>query len=542
MVHWAKLVAAAMVAATFLGALFVVSRGLAILFRRVGAGPIAIKLVPYRLVAVVGAYVFTVASEQGQMAASAVGSQLAAVAVNALVASAVAVLGLMVVSRGFRPFVTGLHAGNVTVPKQFRRQHRLLMFAAAFAVALVVEAVRLQVVTVSPAWILVAIAVVWAVFLFRTAHLRFPPLGTYRLRDPTGEERTRIENCCERFGRSPERILVVDDDDPAIDANVLGRGAYKTVGVTEQFLARVDDTTLAVTLAHADGRSGNGYWTLLTCVTVYAFLMLLLIFIVFPALLLELLNPQYPWVWVVMILVVPFPVFFLLTWLSRRSVLDADAFVASQFDTSTVATVYRQSSEYIRYQPVLPRVLNSLIGFEPAMAARLERLGIESSSETATRGERDAATTDGDVDGTARDDKDQSDRDQDVSQARNLDSGWRRWLLAATALAALSPVASVAVTTLVPPSGTGSGLGPLTFVVLTITMVAGLTTFLTWVLIPLFIYLDSAATRSATGWPSYRVLYFAGGVIPFFNVLTGVVYLWRRPTSGSVDYPVEPGK
>jgi hypothetical protein len=279
MLHWTVLGFV-----VFLGSLFLVSRGLAAFLRRIDAGFTALGLVtsPLNSGTLVVAYAGAVVAGPGQLAASAVGSTVVAVVVNALVASVVAVAGLVIVRRSFAPVAEACRPGTYTLPDRFRRRHQRTVFAVLFALAIVAETIRLGVVDASGAWFVMAGAVAWTVYTIQTLYIRLPSLNSGLVRDPTEEERERIESCYERFDRSPGRIVIVADE-PMFELNVGGRGAYHSVGVTESFLERVDDTTLAVALALVDERSANGYWTTTIWLLTVPVLGLVLMFFVWPA-------------------------------------------------------------------------------------------------------------------------------------------------------------------------------------------------------------------------------------------------------------------
>ena len=377
MIHWTLIAAIGL-----LFSLFVVSRLLFAILQRVGTGFTIIEVVARALTlfALVGAYAVTISTEPGQLAASVIGSPLAAVAVNTLVTSVLAIAGIIIIARGLGSLLDS-HRPTYTVPDRFRRRRRRTIFALAVAVTLVAEAVRIGVAGVSGAWVVVTVVVAWTIYLIRTTHFWVSPFGESLVRDPTEEERERIETCYERFGRSPGRIVVATDD-AAIDVNALGRGAYHSVGVTEQFLECVDDTTLAVALAQADERSANGYWTVLNGMNMIKNLFFSLILFTWPAFLLGLFMTSSRLFWFVLPLLVFLPVP-LLAWLGRQSVYEADTFVESQFDTSTVASVYRELGEDIRYFRIPGGLFETVIGLDPTIEQRLEQLGIKTPDDMA---------------------------------------------------------------------------------------------------------------------------------------------------------------
>ncbi|MBX0285601.1 hypothetical protein [Haloarcula salinisoli] len=551
MIHWT-----ALGFVVFLGSLFLVSRGLAAVLKRIDAGFTAIGLVqsPLNSGTLVVAYAGAVVAGPGQLAASAVGSTVVAVVVNALVTSVVAVAGLVIVRRNFGPVAEACRPGTYTLPDRFRRRHQRTVFAVLFALAIVAETIRLGVVDASGAWFVMAGAVAWTVYTIQTLYIRLPSLNSGLVRDPTEEERERIESCYERFDRSPGRIVIVAEE-AKLDLNVGGRGAYHSVGVTESFLERVDDTTLAVALALVDERSANGYWTTTIWLVTVPVLGLVLMFFVWPAFFLGLFTISGPLFWGVL------PLFFtvpLLSWRARRIVYDADAFVASQFDPSTIAEVYPQLGTNIQFPSrsigLFDRLFDRLFWPDATFETRLKRLGIEpASGDTAEQTDGETQTAAGDTDGETSTDagdtdgetstdagdttqttrEDQSQPDQDESTDCDPGTGWRRWILATTVLATLSVVAFVTATILIESGATGTGLGPLTVVLLVTTMVTGLTSAVTWLLIPFFIYLDSKTTQLVTDWPSHRLLYLVAALVPLLNLLVGAVYLWRRPSLAS---------
>lgn len=379
MIHWTVVGAVVLVAG-----IFVTGRVVSTLLQRVGGGPTVVSQVAtvLQLVALVGGYTVTVLTEPGSLAASATGSTVAAVATNALVASVLVVAGALGITRGLGPVVDEMRPGTYTFPDRFRRRRWRALFGGTLALAAVAEVLRLGLVGVSVAWVGVAAAVTWAAYLIYTYPLWMPPVGGVRVRDPTEAERVRVERCYERFGRSPGRIVIATED-AFIGANAAGRGAYHTVGITEQFLERVDDTTLAVVLAEVDERAATGYWKAYVCNGVKTHLTLWAALFALPAFLLEIFTTSIPVFWFLLPLLVLLTTP-LLAWPARRSVYKADAFVGSQFDTSTVTRVYRQLGEELRYHDVPDGPLGTLYALDPAVEDRLERLGIVPSAAETT--------------------------------------------------------------------------------------------------------------------------------------------------------------
>jgi hypothetical protein len=55
----------------------------------------------------------------------------------------------------------------------------------------------------------------------------------------------------------------------------------------------------------------------------------------------------------------------------------------SQFDTSTVAKVYRKLGDELQYHRLAIKSLNRYMSLDPTIEQRLERLGIKSLGDTA---------------------------------------------------------------------------------------------------------------------------------------------------------------
>lgn len=93
---------------------------------------------------------------------------------------------------------------------------------------------------------------------FLRSYIRYParPLTVSRIRDPTDEERDRIEAAYDRIGETPGNVIVFrhDVDEQPRSVRVAGRGALRTLWVRDAFLEDVPDDELAAVIAAAEGR------------------------------------------------------------------------------------------------------------------------------------------------------------------------------------------------------------------------------------------------------------------------------------------------
>lgn len=283
-------------------------------------------------------------------------------------------------ARGFRPGVQTLIADEIAVPAAIRRRHRLVGIGVLGAFLFVYE------LTLVPGGPLVGYhaivsgsVLLLGVYWPLTISARVAPGEDWtECRPPTDAERARIEHCFERFGRSPGRILV--SSEPA-DVSVLiaGKGASKTLCLTQPFLERIDDDSLAIAVAEADERARRGYLRLSAWIVTLGVVELLLIGY-------WLLGGITAPTAVAAVLVASL----LLAGTARRKatvVAAADRFATDQFGAEQVWQTYEavgddlQSISYV----VNPRLFYELPGFpmEPEMDERIRRLQ-ESVGDTTT--------------------------------------------------------------------------------------------------------------------------------------------------------------
>lgn len=303
------------------------------------------------------------------------------------------------VERSIKPFLDDRLDRNHTVEPRHRRRKWLAIGSAVFAYSLgVTTAAYLSTAGVLPLdWITASTGVlVWLTVVY---YLRLPygivnPNGS---RDPTPDERTRLERCYDQFGRPPAKTILFERSPTSIDVFEAGRGSSRFVWLRESFLRDATDDELGSALAHADARNRADFWRYLT-----VGVLVLFVGLGYSAHLV-LIDPGTLWLESDIRAVGIFAFLGLggaSIALARRSVYRSDAFVCESFDPETVRRTYLAHPWAVRYYDVTdaPRILESVVP-EPPLDRRIDRV-VERHSlpdETpSTLDEREDSTAHGD--------------------------------------------------------------------------------------------------------------------------------------------------
>lgn len=180
-----------------------------------------------------------------------------AILANATAMTAAALAGLFAVQRGWRPVAESVREDYTVAPAHARRLW--ITYAATFATLFVGYHLMLLWLPVLPGgilWLLPVVLAATAVFLVLRAPIQ--PIDVSGLRDPTDEERRRVENYYEGGGRAPGTVLVYPDESPDENVLVTGSGALETLWIRESFLQSASDDELAAAFEEADEAPRRG--------------------------------------------------------------------------------------------------------------------------------------------------------------------------------------------------------------------------------------------------------------------------------------------
>lgn len=239
-----------------------------------------------------------------------------------------------------------------------------------FAGAVVVGAARAGSLPVARRWVPIALALVAATYVIAV----YPVQPGWRfawstVREPTGEERDRVRECYERFGREPDRIVVYEGTTRTPSVFAVGRILGRILWVHESLLVEADGDDLAVALAFADERARAPYVTAVALAGGLAIggLGFALAGALRPGFEVVPLVPLAP----LAVLVVA------LCWLAHHFTRTADAFAVEQFGIDAVEGAYERLGIRLTLAdwpdwPV-PSLLRSFHP-DPPIAWRLERL------------------------------------------------------------------------------------------------------------------------------------------------------------------------
>jgi len=337
------------------------------------------------LALVVGAvYLAVFRYDPGSVGARVTSTRATGVVVNAAAIAVTTTVAFLVSRRLLRPVTERLRPGELSVPKRFTRLQLAGLAALQFALAVVFTAPLYGLISYH---ILFAVPIILVAVVLNGAlerPLTVPPIGLLRARNPTEDERRRIEDCYDRFGREPGRIVVSAREND-IGVTAVGSGSFRTVALTEPFLQRVDDDELAVALAQADERArryqdfspalGTIFLISSLCflvVLVASFLLGTPIIVgrFFGLLVLGTVESGVGMTLCILGLVAVASV-------ARNTAYRADDFAVSQFGEETVGDVYRELGDLLwNHEPDEDK--KQLLSTEPKRSVRLARIGVES--------------------------------------------------------------------------------------------------------------------------------------------------------------------
>ncbi|ELY56703.1 hypothetical protein C493_10025 [Natronolimnohabitans innermongolicus JCM 12255] len=226
-------------------------------------------------------------------------------------------------------------------------------------------------------------AITWvAVWLALVYYLLLPfamvnPTGS---RDPSEDERTRIERCYARFDREPGTVVVYGNAPFSFDVLEAGHGSSRFLWLRESFVDDATDDELTVALGHAAERNRQRFWRYTASGVMLGLVGggLLFHFAIF--------ETERVWIEgdpsVLWILAFPLLAGVLFAG-ARRCVYRSDTFVRRHLEPETVRRTYLTRPWAIKYYALesLPPSLDYLSP-EPSLERRLDRFeGSRESSE-----------------------------------------------------------------------------------------------------------------------------------------------------------------
>ena len=185
-------------------------------------------------------------------------------------------VGWSLINRTYRQKLSEFHTVDTSAYDRLRRRERRLTAAVLFGLGLLLALATSA--SLPYRWLWVAAgSVVVGVGYVRVSN-RIQPVDWRSLRDPTSDERTLIERCYDRFGRTPGTVYVFtpatrfgsdEPDDRLLSVTDVPGVAPPAVWIAESVLEEATEDELAVTLALNDGlaRSVAGRYEYLTLVT-----------------------------------------------------------------------------------------------------------------------------------------------------------------------------------------------------------------------------------------------------------------------------------
>ncbi|MBX0285599.1 hypothetical protein EGH22_04625 [Halomicroarcula sp. F28] len=174
---------------------------------------------------------------------------------NAAIAATVGVLGLGGALLGLRPFL----ADRVPIRGELWRRNRIVLGARVGIILFGALAIGPGIdIAGRPLGMLVGVTTVIFAGLVLSGFVALPancPSIRFGVRRPTEREGTRISDAYERLGISPPDSIEVTVDDDSEQLVVLENGAERVLALSDSLFAAVDADTLAVAIAHSEGRA-----------------------------------------------------------------------------------------------------------------------------------------------------------------------------------------------------------------------------------------------------------------------------------------------
>ncbi|WP_226480649.1 restriction endonuclease [Natrinema amylolyticum] len=267
-----ELVRAGVLSVVLIGGVFGLGRLLAIGVRRIGWFETRLESTVtgcrslFTMVSVFGAFAvhaahFRVPGLRAVLPSGPVGT-VAWIAVVVTVTTATAVAAVTAFHRGFRPAVEAVINPEFEIDERDRRRGTI---AAVGGIALFVLTPYAAIALPIPwEWVMVACygggVILWIGYVQSVQTL--PPTGSplrftvIWAREPTADERERLERCYDRFDRSLGRPMIVRSERLDGALYVIGRGDDRLLWLREPLLEAASDDELAVALAKADEAMG----------------------------------------------------------------------------------------------------------------------------------------------------------------------------------------------------------------------------------------------------------------------------------------------
>ncbi|ARS88705.1 restriction endonuclease [Natrarchaeobaculum aegyptiacum] len=300
----------------------------------------------------------------------------------------VALAAIWAVKRGTDPTIEDVLDQQHTVPARYRR--RLWTAHALFVVGTPVVLLTLYAAGFGSVWTVVAFYVlVLCWFVLRTPLVSF----AYRTRDPTAEERSRLERCFDRFGREPPTVVVFDDRHENLDVKLVGHSAYRTLWIQESLLSSTDEAELAAILGAEDEKNRRYFYEqCYLAVAPVLFMVTALILILGELLFVSefTVDSASTLVWFTSI-GFAFVGILAVSQTSRWTIYRADRFVSSHVDPDVVRRAYDRYAQTITTidQEQTRSGLSKRLTIEPPMEQRIRRLERANSLEPMPRTARE---------------------------------------------------------------------------------------------------------------------------------------------------------
>lgn len=297
-------------------------------------------------------------------------SLLVAATVSAFYLTATGLASIVVIDRALGALAPSVRVGDVSVPTRFRWIRRIALVSVLFGTAVLDYAIGYDVVPVSGRWRPAVLLLGTTVYLVIVTPLL--TRSRFRLRDPTPDERARIEAALQKTEFSPAWIVVRAREDLG-GVRAASRGRFSSLVVPESVLADCDDETLVVAIAQAAGRTRYHASRVSRVLRYLPSLGLywLLAWAVLPA------DLAAPTSFLYLGLATP-AVLVGLVYVSRRGVFRTDRAVAGQFGGATVREAYRGAPDAVTQLTVDAdgdgAELLRRITPEPSVTQRLARL------------------------------------------------------------------------------------------------------------------------------------------------------------------------
>lgn len=431
-------------------------------------------------------------------------------AVGAIIATITGFLAVTVVTRRLEPKMESVSQQEHTVPDRLLHRITVRFSLALLCVVLAFELIRVGVVELGLEWVLPVIVVCYLGY----SYLGSPYSGPVspRTRDPTADERTRIERCFDRLERTADRVVIFEDDEtvPVWDA---GRKSERWTWIEESALEERSDEDLSILLSQAREKNRLYFWELLFFLLLIYSLTVMLV-ISWGLEIAGLIDSVFLSVGAnVALTVVGLAALLIVNWVLRRRCYLADDITCERFGPEPTVAAYERT-DVIAVSDI-DSAPSRFLRPEPSSESRIDRLatrhGIDrsASKSTATMGEAVSSP------GSATDASDSSAPGSTTTEADlSTTVGFTGWTIG-IALCVLGAVLQVAISL--------TGFYPLDG-----SLADDVISSVFWAGIPLCLYLDTKTTRAKASWPQQRMVLVAVAIVPVANLVVGCWYLWQR--------------